>query len=213
MQAKSRTALIITSLIVVFILASCHSKRNVTTYSEQNDSWTTLYASVDVDMTKPMDMGCSSRLTMENGKYIHLSMRFMGMEVASLYMNNDSIYFVDKYHKYIFAEPLDYVLGETYSHLTIKDIQRIFLGQKLISETENVVIHPENYVETPAGPVASDLSVFADTEQGIIKGTVNWKPSSAKWNEENRKVSFTAPTNYKRITPQNLKSILKSLSF
>lgn len=213
MQLKGKSAIIILTFIWLLTLASCHSKRVATTYSEQNDSWTTLYATVDVDMSKPMEMGCSSRLTMENGKCIHLSMRFIGMEVASLYMNSDSIYFVDKYHKYLFAEPLDVVLGDNYRHLTISDLQRIFLGQKTIAETENVVINPDNFVETPAGPVASDLSVFADTEQGIIKGSVNWKPSSAKWNEDNRTVSFKAPTNYKRITLQNLRSVLKSLSF
>lgn len=213
MSSKSKSAILILVLLGFVTLVSCRSKRVATTFREQNDAWTTLYASVNVDMSKPMSMGCSGRLTMENDKYIHLSMRFIGMEVAVLYMDKDSIYFVDKYHKYFFAEPLDVILGETYRHLSIGDIQRIFLGQKLIAETENVIIHPDNFVETPAGPVASDITVMADTEQGSIKGSIDWKPASAKWNDENRKATFKAPDNYKRITPTNLKSMLKSMSF
>ena len=199
------------------VLQSCRSSRNTTTGAEsfiQDSEWTTLYTSLNANISRPMSLNCSGRATLENGKYIHLSMRFIGMEVAAMYMDADSVFFVDKYHKYYFAEPLATVLGEKYKHLTIGDIQKIFLGKLSIPETERTQIKATDFVETPAGEVASSLSVFADTDQGIIKGNTSWNPTSAKWNEPDRKATFKTPgDNYKRITPQNLKTMLKSMSF
>ena len=202
--------------IFITAMTSCGSSRassdTTVTYNKQAD-WSTLYASMNLNLDKPMEMGFSTRATMENNKYIHLSMRMLGIEVAALYMDNDSIFFVDKYNKYYFAEPLKFLLGSKYADMTIGDIQQIVLGQQTVPETQKVQITPSDFVSTPAGNVASLLTIVADTPQANIQGSVEWKPASAKWNEPNRKANFKLPDNYRRITPDNLKSMLKKMSF
>lgn len=200
---------------LALILVSCRSKKAATSesYTSQPSEWTTLYAPIDLNLHNPSKMSMSTRATMRNGEYIHLSMRFLGMEMATLYLNNDSIFFVDKYHKYLFAEPLADVLGQNYSTMTIGEIQNLFLGRTQITDNPNGQITPSNFVKTPVGLIASDLQVILDTDQGHIEGNVEWNPATAKWNEPNRSVSFKTPANYQRITQESLKSVIKSMSF
>lgn len=204
---------IIYILIIAALLTSCHTARkagNAALGSTDGD-WSNVYASANISLEKPMEMSFSSRVTMQRGEYIHLSMRFIGMEVVAVYMNSDSLYFVDKYHKYLFAEPNKAVLGENYSNLTINDIQDVILGKIQLPETDRVAVVPANFVETPAGNVASDLSLFSDTPYGTIEGKWAWSPRDAKWNDPTRTVNFKMPGNYRRIQLENLKSLFKSL--
>ena len=199
------------------MLPSCHSTRTASEStvlaSDREVAWTSFYAPVSVNISNPMKMAASGRATFENGKYIHISMRFLGMEVVVIYIDNDSVYFVDKYHKYIFAEPLHKILGEKYKNLTLADIQKILLGQKSIPANDNIRISPSFYVSTPAGQVASRMSIDAITPQADISGGWEWSQYEAKWNDPGRTASFKVPENYTVITLDNLKSMLKNFSF
>ena len=210
--------LALTAIIAALYLTGCHSARKavedgVSGRSSTTKSWTTVYGTGNVIMNEPMAMSFATRITMENDQYIHLSMRFIGMEVATLYVTADSAFFVDKYHKYLFAEPLKVVLGEKHSNLTIGDLQQIVLGQKKVPETDKINIKPSVYENTPAGYVASKLLVKAETKQISVDGELEWQPSQAKWDEANRTVNFKMPTNYRRITADELKRILNRMSF
>lgn len=215
-MAPKYIKILLISFLSTVILTSCGSKTQVAQQQyvtpQPEHSWTTLYASVDLNMSRPMSMNFSTRATMENGKYIHLSMRFIGMEVAAMYMDNDSVFFVDKYHKYMFAEPLQTVLGQQYKHLTISDIQQLFLGQQTLPANDRIDLTPTDFVETQFGQIASLIKIDAHTPQGTILGSAKWKPTSAKWDETNRKADFKVPSGYKRIRPENLESMLKSMS-
>lgn len=204
-------------VILIFTLSGCHSSRNLETAQSQAnknaEEWSTLYASVNVTMEKPMAMGFSGRTTMHKDKYIHLSMRFLGMEVAAMYLDTDSAYFVDKYHKYLFAEPLQTILGSKYKNYTLGDIQNILLGQKKFKDSENVKIEPSEFVNTVVGRIASNVTVSAKIPDGDIIGRIDWNPVKAEWNNANRNISFKVPANYQRITLDNLESILKRLSY
>lgn len=202
-------------LLLTFMLVSCHSKKNIssTDYTEESSEWTTLYAPLNINIEKPSPMSLSTRATMKNGEYIHLSMRFLGMEVAAAYIDNDSIFFVDKYHKYIFAEPLTEVLGQKYSNLNIADIQNIFLGRTQVNDNPNGKITTSDFVKTPVGLIASYFNVIIETADGDMEGNIEWNPASAKWNEPNRSASFKAPSNYQRITSEGLRGALKSMTF
>lgn len=202
---------------LILFLSACHSQRKTTSQQQytgrgEATEWTGVYGSVNASLEKPMSMNFSGRLTMQRNEYIHLSARFFGMEAAVFYMNADSVYFVDKYHRYSFAEPLSDILGNRYSNLTIGDIQDIVLGQLVLPETETVDIKPSDYENTPAGDVASAIDLFSDTNQGTVKASWTWKPASAKWNEPDRKVSFKMPDNYRRITMDNVRAVFKSLN-
>lgn len=210
-----KSILYILAAMLALTLGACHSSRTANAPGALADSrqpdWTTLYSNIDVSLTAPATMGVSGRATMRRGEYIHVSMRFFGMEVAALYLDADSAYFVDKYHRYLFAEPLKALLGADYDYLTLADIQSVILGQKLLPENGAVTTVPSGFVETPAGLVASVLTLNADTPQGRIGGRLEWSPDRAKWNEPDRNVSFSVPSNYQRISADALRNMLKNM--
>lgn len=176
--------------------------------------WTNVYASVNLNISRPMSLGCSGKLTMQYGEYVHVSMRFLGMEVAAFYADNETVYFVDKYHRYLFAEPLANLLGDAYGYLTLKDIQQIILGQTLLESDDTVTILPSRYVDTADGlAVASQINITATPPQGTIEASMSWNPNSATWNDPNRKASFKVPDNYTRLGADDLLQILRSMSF
>ena len=89
--------------------------------------WQTFYAPFTVRCSEPMAMSMSGRATMVRGESVHLSMRMLGFEVASLFVTPDSCIFADKYHKVLVAEPLQAITLRT--GLTLGDIQDILMGR------------------------------------------------------------------------------------
>ncbi len=202
-------------LIALLALSACRSHKQATANAayDNSEEWSSLYAPVGVQVDKPMSMSFGGRVTMRKGEYIHVSMRFIGMEVAALYLDADSAYFVDKYHKAVFAEPLPTLLGSRYSYLNITDIQNILLGRTTAPASEHARVTAGDFVETPVGSVASSLHIEASAPQGSVDATVDWKPADAKWNEPDRSASFKMPTNYRRITLEALQQMLGKLKF
>lgn len=213
---KIKDYLFLVLAVLAIVTVSCRSKHAVLEGEPSAtafEPWTSVYASVNVDVDRPMSLGASGRTTMVKEEYVHVSMRFLGMEVAVLYLDTDSVYFVDKFHKYLFAEPLSTVLGARYQNLTLGDVQNMILGREKVPDAEGVEVKATDYVETVAGAVASNLSIKAERPQFDIDATLNWKPATATWNDTSRKVSFKVPSNYTRITIDNLMRMLKSMSF
>lgn len=89
--------------------------------------WTTFYAPMSLNLSKPVSFSCSGRATMEYGKYIHLSLRFLGIEAGVVYVDSDSAFVVDKYHRVAVAAPIAALTSRT--SLTLEDLQGILLGQ------------------------------------------------------------------------------------
>lgn len=208
--------LLLAALIALTAITSCRTARTAGSTDMRHgatDTWTNCQMPLKTTLRSPVSVSLGARATMERGQYIHLSFRFIGMEVAVLYLDRDSAYFVDKYHKYLFAEPLSTVLGEHYSYLTVTDLQQIILGQQKLPRNEIVTLTATDYIPTPAGDLAQQVTINSDTPQGRIAGTIDWNAGSAKWDDPGRKIRFKLPSGYKRITPSGLRNMLKSLSF
>lgn len=138
--------IIILSVMVSAALTGCHSSRDAsggaaqsynrpaltlndryTSLTESYTAWSDAYIPVTLSVKSPQSMSVSGRATMIRGKEIHMSFRILGIEVAALYINEDSVFAVDKYHKYMFAESLDRVLAGY--RLTVNDLQDLLLGR------------------------------------------------------------------------------------
>lgn len=88
--------------------------------------WSDVYMPVNLRLQQPSSLSVSGRCTMVRGREIHISMRVLGMEVAVVYANTDSVFAVDKFHKMYLAESLGNIL-KGYD-LTISDIQDLLIG-------------------------------------------------------------------------------------
>ncbi len=93
------------------------------TYSD----WTDLYAPVSLKATQPTSFSISGRATMVRDEAVYLSLRMLGIEVATVYVNSDSAWVADKYHKNLCAVSLSSVTNKT--SLTVGNLQDLLLGQ------------------------------------------------------------------------------------
>lgn len=91
------------------------------------ENWETFYAPFTLRVTRPAAMSVSGRASMVRDSYIHLSMRMLGFEVAVAYIDRDSVYLADKYHKILVTEPVEALTDRT--GLTIGDIQDVLMGR------------------------------------------------------------------------------------
>lgn len=89
--------------------------------------WTSLYAPVSLRLSKPTSFSISGRATMVYGEYIHISLRVLGIEAGVVYVDNDSAFIVDKFHRMAVAAPLKTITSAT--SITLSDLQGILLGQ------------------------------------------------------------------------------------
>ena len=150
---------------------------------------------------------------------INISMRVLGMEVAVVNVTPDSVVMADKFHKYLFAEPLAAVLG---SHsMTVGEMQDIMLGANLGEARTLTFNNPGSdtpvtvtfgdYATTPAGEMAGSVRVDAPVHSSQVKASLTWELDKASWNTA-RTVSFKTPVKgYKRVTMSNALSMLKNL--
>lgn len=89
--------------------------------------WSQLQVPVKLSITRPTKFSISGRMYMIRDKRIYLSMRFFGMEVATLDIQSDSIHFYDKYHKKYVADDISSILAG--ASVSISDIQDLLLGR------------------------------------------------------------------------------------
>lgn len=142
-QAWCRT--ITATAITAAVLTGCASRRATTpdvqvatTPQEQFEAlasrlgdWNELSTSVKVELLSPKKMTVSGKAYMHRGKDISISLRMLGIEVASLYADSDSVFITDKFNKRYIAEDISSLLGGI--DVTLSDIQDILLGRPFIN--------------------------------------------------------------------------------
>ncbi len=216
---------ILTFLMVLGLLLfvnSCGSSRKSVSVADRasaaplgsSGSWRSVSMPVSLDLDKPMSMSASGRATMVRDSLVHISIRFIGMEVAVVRATADSVFLVDKYHKMYFAEPLAALLGESGKGLTLGDIQDMMLGMRDVPAGAPATVTVGEVTETPVGPVAGLVGVSASTGKGDVEASLEWNLRGAKWNVVPLDVpSFSIPRGAKRLTMETLQNKLKSISF
>lgn len=186
--------------------------------AEDAATWSDVQMPVRVELSKPVSFSLSGRATMLRDSMIHISMRVFGMEVAVVNVTNDSVYLVDKFHKYYFAEPLKTVLG---SHMmSVGAMQDIMLGTQLGEANtltfdnpgakEPVTVTFSDFSTTPAGNAAGQVRIQAPVTGKQVDAVFVWSLDKAKW-DSGQTVNFKrpSPSQYKRIT---MKSVLQMLN-
>lgn len=95
--------------------------------TERYGQWQRLRMSVNVKVTSPTQKSISGTVTMEYDKSILISLRFIGMEVAIVYINNDSILIVDKVEKRYFSDKTSRLLAGF--DAKVSNLQNLLLGR------------------------------------------------------------------------------------
>ncbi len=139
---------LLAALIVTIGVASCSTSRSTSqstdaqyqaasvsdcfkaltaTYSD----WQQINVPIKVAIESPTKLSASGRAYMQRDKYIYISMRFLGMEVANAYIDTDSIIVCDKMnHRYVGESIRDLLAG---ADITLADLQNLLLGRAFIA--------------------------------------------------------------------------------
>ncbi len=204
------------STILLATFCSCHSQKSVTsepvTAVAEPAGWQDLYVPLTFELQSPKNMSISGRATMIRGRQIHISLRFLGMEVALIDITPEAITAIDKYHRLIVTEPIAELLAR--HDLSVSDLQDALTGnpsedvlKKLDSTPVSVAFGP--IVNTPDGSLTSYVNVAATLSGKPLGLSLRYKPEQAKWNT-GRRVSYSIPSGYRRI---NARSLIENLKF
>ncbi len=113
--------------------------------------WERVKIPLNLRLRQPKSMSLSATATMERGKSILISLRFIGMEVGVLYLTSDSILAIDKFNKRYVSEPLEPLLGGFPAN--ISNVQDLLTGRPFLLGNEK--------------PIASEINKFEiDTQLG-----------------------------------------------
>ena len=113
-----------------------------------NLPWTQLNLPIKIAVKSPQKISLSGRIYMRRDRDIYITLRVLGMEVANMYVNSDSVYAADKLHKYYIAEPIKDIFAG--ASLSIGDIQDALLGRPFINNRGTLTDSPDNqWIMTP----------------------------------------------------------------
>lgn len=254
-KIKQFAAVLAAGIVLLFGASSCHKKNSQTETTvpgheicpEPTDSlspapvveetqaapefpasfgdWTSLEVPVQVSLTAPKSLSASGRLSMVKGRELLLSLRFIGFEVAQLYADADSVYAVEKIHKWYVAESIQRLGAGT--GLTLADLQGYLLGRptRAIPQLGGIEavydwnpspgrlgavgfyrnglpaagIAYEAAEQTPTGPTASGVDLAALLGKNEVAASISYRLQQAKWNSLGS-ISFKRPgRDYRRI--------------
>ncbi|MDE6109609.1 MAG: DUF4292 domain-containing protein [Muribaculaceae bacterium] len=116
--------------------------------------WQSVQIPVRASLRSPMSVSASGRLTMVRDSLVHLSLRMLGIELAVVSVDNDSVRVFDKFHRYYMAESTAALAGRT--GITLPDMQSLLLGRAFV---------PGHGTVTPA--MATDLTL-SRTQDGAL---------------------------------------------
>ncbi len=92
--------------------------------------WQAVSMPVKLSLLTPVSGSLSGRATMIRDKQLYISLRMLGIEVAYIYADSDSVYAVDKFHRYYFA---DETKSLTYKYgVTLANIQDLLTGRPFL---------------------------------------------------------------------------------
>lgn len=158
--ARLRTCGIVLTILTAMLVVSCHSGRTASgsgsdyeqtsakalSRSQLKDllgklegsygMWDDVKVPVTLRLKSPKKFSIGGTLSMKRGENIHLSLRFLGMEVAALMVTQDSIFALYKLEKLYFAESISDMLGGFPA--TVSNVQDLLLGRAFMLGTSRL---------------------------------------------------------------------------
>lgn len=93
--------------------------------------WSDVALPVRLSITRPKAFSVTAQCTMKHNEWVLFSVRMLGFEVARVWLDNDSVHAVDKYHKRYLSESLRRFLGS--NDVTIGNLQDMLLGRAFLT--------------------------------------------------------------------------------
>ncbi len=161
--------------------------------SDSYGTWSDVKIPLTLRLKSPKKISIGGTLTMQRGRSAHLSLRFLGMEVASLMVTQDSIFALYKLERLYFAESISDLLGGFPA--TVDNVQNLLLGRAFIlGDTPlapsrcTLAGNSENWTITPSGtPSGMSYTFTLSTPAGNLESLTvtpgNRKPLTAEYTD------------------------------
>lgn len=150
--------------------------------------WTQINLPVKIAVRSPHKISLSGRIYMRRDRDIYLTLRVLGMEVANMYINSDSVYASDKLHKYYIAEPISDIFAG--AALSIGNIQDALIGRAFINNIGTVDTDMINRINL----IQSADNTWILAPQAKIDGDIGYQ---FKFSTENNLMSLVFDTGKK----------------
>ncbi|MDE7407820.1 MAG: DUF4292 domain-containing protein [Muribaculaceae bacterium] len=198
-----KLSLVMSVVLITVFLTGCRSKKVAESAEPQH--WTTFSAPVKLKLETPKRMSISGRCSMEYGKSISLSVRMLGMEVATIYVTPDSVFAATtKFQKYYMKESLSSVLDDNY--VPFEGLQDLLAGDP---DKVAWIADAVNY-KAVNDEKAGTLTISADVElRTNISGQIIWDMSAARWNEP-VDVSWREPRDCKLVKGSDVWKLIQA---
>lgn len=137
--------------------------------------WFDVSMPVKLSLRSPKRLSLSAKAEMKHGQWIYMSVRMLGFEVASIWVDNDSIHAIDRYHKAYLSESLHRLFGN--SGATISDVQNLILGRGFILGNNGGMLTPELETKVKTEGSATELLLLPSEQPAGIEYGFIMSPS------------------------------------
>ncbi len=102
---------------------------------QADDQWTRVKLPVTLGVENPGRFSVTGTAQIERGESVFVSFRMLGFEVAQLYVTDERVMLIDKYHRKYVEEPTSTLLKGV--DISIDDVQSLLLGQPFVAGSGN----------------------------------------------------------------------------
>ena len=183
--------------------------------------WEYVKIPVTVRLRQPKEMSIGGTAWMRRDSSIVISLKYMGFEVGSMSLTNDSVTVIDKMHKSFMAERLDKFLGG----MVVPSDQPSNAGYGFrfspaailygvimqAGQHEPVTVSYGGSTVSPEGTVVKEVSVTARAGKTPIEATLEWNLNKMRWNDPSQHRTVRPGKNYKRLDSSQIPRILKNI--
>lgn len=203
---------VLTAFVFVAGAAGCASRRHsaapavAETTLPAMQEWNDIYMPFTMRLSRPVSLSFSGRATMVRDRSILLSMRMLGIEVAQVYLDADSTWVVDKFHKVVCVEPTSRITGSR--GLTVANLQDMMIGRYSV-ELHGVSFDYLDFRQTPVGELPSSVEAAGAAGRLKVGASLSWNFDKARFNAGN--IATWTPPGFRRVTPTEMIDILRNM--
>lgn len=229
LRAVSVLRLIAAVMVVGMMAVGCRTHRNaVVVNAPVEASWQRIQVPIQLKLSSPQKMSVSGTLNMVRDSTIVISARLLGMEVAVVAVDGETVTILDKYNRQAYKVGCKEVMGGF--DLTVGQLQDIITGEALSGnlpevpgkkkiftvEVDGVMskligaylenplrpfceVRYPSHVSTPFGELVDTLQISVTQGQQMIEASCILNLEKAKWNESVIPRRVTIPADYRYI--------------
>lgn len=183
--------------------------------SRSQQEWQSLQVPLKMKMRSPRSIGLSARASFVRNEETTVSFRMLGMEVACLHFDRDSLIIYEKLNHTMLAEAMS---GLTqYTGLGVGDLQDLVLGTASVEGLLTIArqyldqcdVDKKGYVQTPYGEFPSEVSLDVSKNSFKLSATFSYDYGKAKWDEKVSAFRKPDPSKYRVVKFKDLLKLFK----